>query len=194
MTLELNIEDQKQHAGYWYSNLPKMRKFKKVSQSKMRELGLRSIDIKMVENFEELRSSPPNIIVAEARGNVTFVQNFFKEQTLKKGKKYVMGLGVYQQIHKPINGKKALLRPTKPEFSKVYRPYSGQSLNGKSILVSRTGGIGDLLFIQPNLVYLKKKYPDCYIRFACGPQYQAMVENWDCIDELLDLPYHLSSL
>jgi len=194
MVLELNMEGQEEQPGYWNSNLPKMRKFRKVSPAKMRELGLKSTDIKMVESFEELRSTPPNIIVAEARGNVTFTQNFFKEQTLKKGKKYVMGLGVYQQIHKPIDGKKALLRPTKPEFSKVYRPYSGQPLNGKSILVSRTGGIGDLLFIQPNLKYLKEKYPDCYIRFACGPQYQAMVETWDCIDELLDLPYHLSSL
>jgi ADP-heptose:LPS heptosyltransferase len=87
------------------------------------------------------------------------------------------------------------LRPAKPEFSRVYRPYLGQSLEGgKSLLVFRTGGIGDLLFIQPNLRYLKEKYPDCVIRFACGPQYQAMVENWDCIDELLDLPYPLNKL
>jgi ADP-heptose:LPS heptosyltransferase len=195
MALNINLENESEdQLGYWYSNLPKMRKFRKVSTSKMRELGLKTEDIKMVDDFDGLRSSPPNIIVAEARSNVSFVQNFFKEQTLKKGQKYVMGLGVYQQLHRPQTGKKAFLRPAKPEFSKVYRPYSGQPLNGKSILISRTGGIGDLLFIQPNLLYLKEKYPDCYIRFACGPQYQAMIENWDCIDELLDLPYSLSKL
>jgi len=194
MSIELNGENSESNLGYWYSDLPKMKKFRKVSKSKMRELGLKSADIKMVADFDELRKSPPNIIVAEARTRVSFVQNFFKEQVLKKGNKYVMGLGVYQQLHKPEKGGKALLKPTKPEFSRVYRPYAGEELDGKSILVSRTGGIGDLLFIQPNLKYLKEKYPNCYIRFACGPQYKAMVENWDCIDELLELPYQLRLL
>ena len=187
-------QEESRMAGYWYGHTPEMRKFKQVSSVKMREMGLDGKDIRMVRDFDELRSTPPNIIVAQATKNVSFVQNFFKEQTLKKKGKYVMGLGVYQQLHKSVNSKKALLKPAKPEFSKIYRPYQGQSLDGKSLLVFRTGGIGDLLFIQPNLLYLKEKYPDCFIRFACGPQYQAMVENWDCIDELLDLPYPLSKL
>ena len=196
MTLKMDLENksEEQDLGYWYSNTPKMKNHKNVSKSKMRELGLKRENIKMVDNFDELRASPPNIIIAEAKANVSFVQNFFMKQTLKKGQKYVMGLGVYQQLHKPVDGKKVLLKPAEAEFSKIYRPYSGQSLAGKSILISRTGGIGDLLFIQPNLIYLKEKYPDCFIRFACGPQYRAMVENWDCIDELLNLPYNLVKL
>jgi len=197
MTLKIDMDEQSEdQLGYWYSNLPKMRKFRKVSPSKMREMGLKSSDIKVVNDFDELRSSPPNIIITEAKAEVSFIQNFFKEQTLVKGKKYVMGLGVYQQLHRPAKeGKsKALLKPCKPEFSNVYRPYAGQPLDGKSILIFRTGGIGDLLFIQPNLLYLKEKYPDCYIRFACGPQYQAMVENWDCVDEMLDLPFSFNKL
>jgi ADP-heptose:LPS heptosyltransferase len=189
------MEGEDKVAGYWYGHVPQKRMFRKVSKSKMREMGLDGSDIRMVRDFDELRAAPPNIIVAEAVRNVSFIQNFFKEQVLKKRQKYVMGLGVYQQLHKSTQNKRALLRPTKPEFSRVYRPYQGQSLEGgKSILVSRTGGIGDLLFIQPNLRYLKEKYPDCVIRFACGPQYQAMVETWDCIDELLDLPFNLSKL
>jgi len=61
-------------------------------------------------------------------------------------------------------------------------------------LVFRTGGIGDLLFIQPNLIYLKEKYPTCTINFACGPQYQSMVETWDCVDNVVDLPFSLVDL
>jgi ADP-heptose:LPS heptosyltransferase len=60
--------------------------------------------------------------------------------------------------------------------------------------VTRTGGIGDLLFIQPNIRHLKKKYPTCTIKFACGPQYHAMVETWDCVDELLTLPFTVGHL
>lgn len=197
MTINIDLDQDESQLGYWYSNLPKMRKFKKISHSKMRELGLKSQDIKMVNDFDELRSSPPNIIIAESRAEVSFVQNFFKEQTLKKRKKYVMGLGVYQQLHKQAKeGRKgkALLKPAQSKFKNIYRPYNGQPLDNKSLLVFRTGGIGDLLFIQPNLIYLKEKYPTCYIRFACGPQYQSMVENWDCVDEMLDLPYTLSKL
>ena len=194
--LDLNeMEEEAKVAGYWYGHVPTKRRFRKVSKTKLREMGLDSSNIRMVRDFDELRQSPPNIIVAEAIRRVSFIQNFFKEQVLQKRKKYVMGLGVYQQLHKSTQNKRKLLRPAKPEFSTVYRPYQGQPLDGgKSILVSRTGGIGDLLFIQPNLNYLKEKYPDCIVRFACGPQYQAMVENWDCIDELLDLPFPLHKL
>jgi ADP-heptose:LPS heptosyltransferase len=191
------IQEDKKVAGYWYGHVPEMRKFRKVSTSKMRQLGLKSQDIRMVRDFDELKMYPPNIIVAQATTNVSFVQNFFKTQTLKKRQKYVMGLGVYQQLHKSVENKKVLLKPTTPQFKNVYRPYEGQSLEGgKSILVFRTGGIGDLLFINPNLRYLKDKYPDCVIKFACGPQYQAMVENWkgELIDELLDLPFTLQDL
>jgi ADP-heptose:LPS heptosyltransferase len=70
----------------------------------------------------------------------------------------------------------------------------GQDLTDKTLLVFRTGGIGDLLFIQPNLRYLKSKYPTCKIIFACGPQYQPMVKNWSFVDEVIDLPFTLTQL
>jgi ADP-heptose:LPS heptosyltransferase len=110
-----------------------------------------------------------------------------------------MGLGVFQQLQyssspdKTVKGKR-LLKATGMKFSNMYRPYIGQDATDKTILVFRTGGIGDLLFIQPNLRYLKKIYPTCKIQFACGPQYQPMVENWDCVDEICDLPFTLTKL
>ena len=101
-----------------------------------------------------------------------------------------MGLGVYQQLHtnKQTNSKR-FLKPSNIKFKNIYRPYRGQELHNKTLLVFRTGGIGDLLFIQPNLLYLKEKYPTCTIKFACGPQYQSMVETWKCVDQVLDLPF-----
>jgi ADP-heptose:LPS heptosyltransferase len=161
----------------------------------LKQFGLTMENVKPVESLEALRENPPNIIVAETKKTFKFVQNFFKEQQLKKRAKYVMGLGVFQQLQYAGNSKKKLLVPAPPQFKNVYRPYQGQPLNnGETILVFRTGGIGDLLFIQPNLLYLKEKYPTCKVKFACGPQYQPMVETWDCIDEMLDLPFALSHL
>jgi ADP-heptose:LPS heptosyltransferase len=162
----------------------------------MREMGIKADEITIVNKIEDLRKSPPGIIIAEAVMNTSFVQNWFRRQYLVKKKRYVMGLGVYQQLHKSvIPGRKPrkVLKPAPTKFINSYKPYMGQPLDGKTILVFRTGGIGDLLFIQPNLIYLKSKY-DCKIKFACGPQYQSMVETWDCVDEVLDLPFEAKHL
>lgn len=189
--IPLNIHSQDQNESLWKDDV-RMRDFKPVSGSMMRALGLKKQNIKFVKTLEELRDDPPNIIVAEAVRGVKFVQNWFKEQELKKKQRYVMGLGVYQQLYVDQNGGK-ILKPATIKFKNMYRPYLGQDADDCTLVVFRTGGIGDLLFIQPNLRYLKENY-DCQIKFACGPQYQPMVETWDCIDEVLDLPFTASTL
>ena len=162
---------------------------KPVSVSHMRDLGI-PVGIKtMTDSLEELKNNPPGIVIGEAVRDVTFIQNYFKEQKLRKRHKYVMGFGVYQQLHYDQARNVKLLKPSSIKFKNVYSPYKGQNLDDKTLVVSRTGGIGDLLFIQPNLRFLKEKYPTCTIKFGCGPQYQSMVETWDCVDYVLDLPY-----
>lgn len=178
---------------WWEPEVPQ-RDFKPISNTQLRELGLVGGSTKMVKNLEELRESPPNIIIADAKKKLTFIQNYFKKQTLKKNSKYVMGLGVYQQLHRDPNAGKKYLKPSKIQFKNIYNPYIGQDLTDKTLLVFRTGGIGDLLFIQPNLTYLKEKYPSCTINFCCGPQYQSMVETWECVDNVVDLPFNLLEL
>ena len=187
--IPLNVNENE---SLWKEDVP-MRDFKPVSGSILRALGLSKGNVKHVNTIDELRNDPPNIVIAEASRNVKFVQNWFKEQVLKKKNKYVMGLGVFQQLYYDQRGTK-ILKPTNLRFKNVYRPYLGQDAEDSTLLVFRTGGIGDLLFIQPNLRYLKEKYDDCYIKFACGPQYQPMVENWDCVDEIIDLPFPANTL
>lgn len=188
--VDLNL--QTSDAGnLWKEDIP-TKKFKPVSPSVMRQLGLSRENLKHVNIIEDLRNDPPNIVIAEAVRNVKFVQNFFKEQLLSKKSRYVMGLGVFQQLHADQQGRK-LLKPTNLRFKNIYRPYQGQDIEGETVLVFRTGGIGDLLFIQPNLRYLKEKY-NCYVKFACGPQYQPMVKNWGCVDEVIDLPFPAETL
>jgi len=146
------------------------------------------------KDLDELRTQPPNMVIAECVKTRSFDQDKGKIQTLKKKQKYGMGLGVFQQLWWDPNFQVKILKPSSIKFSKLYRPYMGQSLEDKTLLVVRTGGIGDLLFIQPNLIYLKEKYPSCRIIFGCGPQYQSMVDNWDCVDELCDLPIQATKI
>jgi ADP-heptose:LPS heptosyltransferase len=69
----------------------------------------------------------------------------------------------------------------------IYRPYKGQDLTGKKLMAWRTGGIGDILFINPVLRYIKKKYPTCYLRFATGCR--ESLENVPEVNELHDMPF-----
>lgn len=163
----------------------------RVSKTQIKEVGISLRNPIIVKDLDELRKYPPSIVIARAVKTFSFVQNDFKTQIMRKNNNYIMSLGTYQQLHKRklSNKKQIFLKPSNIKFKNVYRPYTGQDLNNKTLLVSRTGGIGDLLFIQPNLRYLKQKYPTCKIIFSCGPQYQSMVATWDCIDEIIDLPF-----
>lgn len=195
----MNTLESKGQRNFWTQDVQPSRKFFPVSSSKMRELGVpKDGFLTIVDNLEDLRDGIPNIVIAKPAKDMKIVQNYFKEQKLKKNVSYVMGLGVYQQLHKGTDERtrktKTLFKPSKVKFTSLYNPYMGEDLSGKTLLVFRTGGIGDLLFIQPNLLYLKEKYPDCTINFACGPQYQAMVDNWECVDNVLDLPFPVSWL
>lgn len=188
----MNLKQMVNTGSLWENEIKK--EVKALNTLTLQKMGLTKEGLETVETLDELRKDPPNIVVAKSKKNYKFIQNWFKQQELRKNVSYVMGLGVYQQLHYHIQTKKKLLEPSSVRFSNIYKPYIGQELEDKTLLVFRTGGIGDLLFIQPNLRFLKEKYPSCKIMFACGPQYQAMVEDWDCIDEMLDLPFPLTKL
>ena len=49
-----------------------------VSSVKLREMGIKKDQMVIVNNIEELRQSPPGIIIAEAVKTVGFMQNWFK--------------------------------------------------------------------------------------------------------------------
>lgn len=165
-----------------------------ITRFELKELGISENNIHIVDTVEQIKDNPPNIIVAECIKDVSFIQNRFKLQQMKKRVQYCMGLGIYTQLKYDEASNTKILKPGKFKFKNIYKPYNGQSLKNKTLLVSRTGGIGDLLFIQPILRYLKEQYPTCKIKFACGPQYQSMLETFPEIDQLLDLPFTANEL
>jgi len=163
-------------------------------EATQKKFGLQSNSIETVESIDDLRSSIPNIVIAECKHSFKFQINKGIIQELRKKEKYVMSLSIYAQLEYDDfirkNGSPRLnLKPAKVQFKKIYRPYMGQNLSNKTLLVTRTGGIGDLLFIQPNLIYLKEKYPTCKIIFATSIQYHSMIKNWDCVDKVVTLPF-----
>lgn len=167
---------------------------KPLSVSELKKFGINDDFLNHSENLKELSKKTPNLVIAKPLRKFQFSQNRYKFQELRKRVNYVMSLGIYKKLKfDPKTGVK-LLRPSDVTFKKLYKKYSGQNLNKKTLLVWRTGGIGDLLFIQPNLIHLKEKYPNCKIIFGCAPQYQPMINNWDCVDEIIDLPFGVEYL
>jgi ADP-heptose:LPS heptosyltransferase len=164
------------------------------SKLELSEFGIPENNIKIVDTVEEIRNNTPNIVIAECLNDVAFIQNNFKLQKMAKKNQYCMSLGVYTQLKFDIKRNIKILRPGKYKFKNIYKPYSGQDLNNKNLLIFRTGGIGDLLFINPIIRYIKEVYPTCKISLACGPQYQPMVETFEGIDKLYDLPFNASIL
>jgi len=174
-------------------DMPDVRKHgKPITDLEFKKFGITPDNVYThATNMADLSTQSPNIIIAECVRKCEFMQNKFKVQQMVRKQKYVMSLSVYRQLHHSDRFGGKVLRPAPGKrFNEIYKPYKGQDLSGKRLLIWRTGGIGDLCFIQPNLIYLKEKYPTCEIYFACGPQYHAMVETWDCIDKLVDLPFN----
>lgn len=169
-----------------------VKKIRKASNTELYQMGIPDDNLNQVPSLEELRKGVPNLLIAEGVRDTKYLQEKFKIQWIRKRSKYVMSVGVYEQLH--YSGDMKILKPADVKFKKMYVPYTGQDLTDKTLLVSRTGGVGDLLFIQPSLRFLKEKYPTCEIIFACGPQYQDMVREWECVDEVIDLPFSFKYL
>ena len=163
-----------------------------ISSAEFYNLGIKD-EVKHVVDLVELREDPPNIVISECLKDTEFIQNDSDKQKIFKKNSYVSSTSIYYQLHYTKTGMR-ILKPASIKFKNVYKPYKGQDLTNKTIFIWRTGGFGDLLFIKPLMEYIKKTYTNCKIQFACGPQFLPMVKTWDCIDELVNLPFHVRFL
>jgi ADP-heptose:LPS heptosyltransferase len=69
-----------------------------------------------------------------------------------------------------------------------YRKYEGQDLTGKSLLLCRSGGYGDLLFLSPLIRHLRKKY-DCKISVITAPRYAEVFFDNPDVNQVWALPF-----
>lgn len=104
------------------------------------------------------------------------------EMGLVAGKSYVMAESDESSLPAAIGGVSAPLE-TYPKHVQ----YKGQDLTGKRLLIYRGGGIGDTFFYTPLLQYLKRAYPDCFIRVCTGAP-APLIANND-IDEIYGIPW-----
>lgn len=142
------------------------------------------------ETVEEMKKSIPGVVLAESVSNAE-LRVGSEVINLKSGDLYIMPLDFY--IRGFTNGEFFYLKPYKQRFEEYFRRYLGYDLNNKKILIWRVGGLGDLIFSQPLVQFLKKTYPSCYIGFATAPENRFLFKAWPdgLIDDISIIPFKL---
>lgn len=136
---------------------------------------------RVFDTLEDFMNETPNFNIFKASKDGTMQANTGDRLNLKKDVEYC-----FNTDNPPI----PILKKVKKGFSDYYNPYKGQNLDGKVLGCWRSGGIGDLLFIRPILMHLKKLYPTCKIYFATRERYHGMIKNWtDCLDGVENYPF-----
>ena len=149
------------------------------------DMGVPLQSTRFVETIEEYRGADTGFCLARAEQSGTCMTSGGGKIPIVANNIYCMTAKVYLDA----NFSGCRLSPASLLFGDVYDKYDGQNLDGKSLLVWRSGGIGDLLFIRPILVHLKRLYPTCSIKFATRFIYHPLVNAWDEVDEVLDIPF-----
>jgi ADP-heptose:LPS heptosyltransferase len=131
----------------------------------------------MVDTIEELVNQSPGIVCVSVTQD-SEIQINDKRIRLKKGKDMVMSYGYYQGLRKKGIGK-SIFKPANRTFASRFRRYRGEDLDGKKLMVWRFGGIGDLMFAQPLMKYLRHTYPKSEIVFATSPSNMDLFSMWE---------------
>lgn len=110
-----------------------------------------------------------------------------KIMPLQKDHGYVMANTLAAQI-KAIYGSDVIA--IKHDFVSIYgnKEYKGESLEGKTITMWRTGGAGDLLFLSPSLKKIKEIYPNSTIHLGTSAKYLDLFRYFPYANSKIPLP------
>ena len=145
----------------------------------------------MKESLDEIKASPPSYVCAKVKVKpwVRFDMGG-RKLTLKYKEEVMVPLSFFMGNHKDKKGR-IILEPGSRTFMNRFRRYDGQDLTNKNLFIWRFGGIGDIMFCQPLVKHLKKKYPTCKILFATAPQNMGVFDFWPkgLIDQVVRIPF-----
>lgn len=160
-----------------------------TDKKQLSNLGIKIEDIRIFENTKDLLKSTPHIVnarvVRDTQITVDGVQHKYPRST-----SLTMPIDMYVKAKRDKN-RKVILKPAKQTFSNSFKRYKGQDLKKKKLLVIRTGGLGDIMFSQPVIKYLKEKNPNAFIVYACAPRYSLIFKSWPkgLVDQAISSPF-----
>lgn len=114
----------------------------------------------------------------------------YKGYSLRKNTKYVMPGAILKQLFSIYPG--AIIESDK--FEDFYNPIDATTLSkNKTLLLFRSGGIGDVIFMLPLIKHLKKKF-GATIKAGTTPAYTTILENNPYIDSHFMMPFELEEM
>lgn len=63
-----------------------------------------------------------------------------------------------------------------------------QDWNGRSVLLVRAGGFGDLILLTPVTREIKRRWPNCHIGVACMKDYSSVLSQLPHVNEIVEYP------
>jgi ADP-heptose:LPS heptosyltransferase len=166
-----------------------------MNKTLIKKAGLKESDLIEHEKIDSLLSTTPAMVTAKVMDNFSLQMAGGQKIKLEKGKTVVLPLGLFQNAKRGKN-RKIQLKLHKLPFKHYFKRYQGEDLTDKKLLIWRTGGIGDLLFIQPILKRIKELYPTCQITFCTAARNSPILLNYPkgTIDKIGQLPFSLDIL
>jgi len=155
-----------------------------------KKFGLNTTEVTVQNTIEDLLNTHPLMVLAVVKRHCQ-MQVDGVPLTMRKGATVAMPFSFYLNAKRDSNTRIVNLKPSKHKFFNSFRRYRGEDLTNKKLLVSRTGGIGDIMFSQPVIKYLKNKYQGLKIAYCCAPRFQSLFKSWPkgLVDEVLTMPY-----
>lgn len=98
-------------------------------------------------------------------------------------KEYLIGEDFYKKLQLAVQ----LDWVQQEKFAPTNR-YSGENLTDKSLLIFKSGGLGDILFTTPSIKFIKELYPNCKIGFACFAKHTPILEDNPYVDAVHTVP------
>jgi ADP-heptose:LPS heptosyltransferase len=139
------------------------------------------MSLKKPNNMGEYINLPSEVVVAKVEKdleilNLESIENF----PVKKDTYLFLRMSNFIKLFN-----KGHILPTSI-FKQVYKPYTGQDLNNKHLLVwVFNAGIGDIVFQLTVLRLLKIKFPRLYITYAVPKDYIEFIKSINIVDNVI---------
>jgi len=130
--------------------------------------GISMDDLRFLNDTKEMQSTIPPMVVVKVTENFNInLDNQIYD--LLKDEVYVMQFNLFYSVYNFLvrDNKTHVFEKYEQNFKDFYKPYQGQNLDNKTLFVMATS-IGDTLFMQPTIKYIKEQYPTCKIIYAAS--------------------------
>lgn len=177
------------------SGKKKKKQFEKLGISSSYDTMLKQGGLNMKGTIDEIANCESTIICARTV-SPCIMKLGGKDIKVLSGTDLVMPMGLYFQSRRNEKTKEEYLKPSARTFKERFRRYRGQNLDNKKLLIWRFGGIGDLMFAQPLIQFLKYTYPTCHITFGTSPNNMSVFDFWPTglVDHVITMPFQSKEL